>query len=89
MSLCTSGRYLQVESEKGLAHSHTSNDIFNSMLKRFTDSLRRYNPNYYRKILSQQNFMDKLLELIRMVATARVDRKKKVITKKNTKFINR
>ena len=51
------------------------------MLKRFTDSLRRYNPNYYRKILSQQNFMDKLLELIRMVATARVDRKKKVITK--------
>lgn len=71
-------RYLEVETEESPAQSKTSNEIFSIMLQRFIQSLKNYNPNYHKKILAQQMFMKRLLELIHTVATARGDRKKKV-----------
>ena len=71
-------RYLQVETEETPAQSEKSNEIFAVMKQRFIYSLKKYNPIYYSRITAQQNFMEKLLQLIHMVQTARVDRKKKV-----------
>jgi len=67
-----------VETEKSPSQTDKSNEIFCIMFQRFTHSLRKFNPNYYTKIIAQKSFMSKLLQLIRTVATARVDRKKKV-----------
>lgn len=73
-------RYLQVETEETPAQSERSNEIFAVMKERFIYSLKKYNPIYHSRILAQHNFMEKLLQLHHQVATARVDRKKKVNT---------
>jgi len=73
-------RYLRVESEEVPGQVVKSNEIFNVMLQRFCQSLRKHSPHFFGKIAAQQAFLEKVMQLIHNVATARVDRKKKVST---------